>query len=148
MSTRTRSRTAAKSYTDRLRQRTAAPRPARRWPSWLTGRELPALLAVLAELGHLAATLVEWPGSPVRGALHALVAVALGLIATTVHFGPKRFVPEVAIGLALALPAGWLAGALTGASPYADFPFGAAAGLAVVELALAGGLWLNRAART
>lgn len=127
MSTRIRSRPSGRSYTARLQQRAAAPRSARQWPAWL--RQVPAPLALAAELGHLAAAFVEWPASPVRGMVHVLAAAALGLLAVIVYCGPNRLALGSGIVITVALPAGWLAGL------YQDFPV--AGVLAAVELMVA-----------
>jgi hypothetical protein len=107
-------------------------------PDWLTGRWPPAALAVAAELGHLAAALVEWPAGTPRGLAHILVAAAFGALAASVYFGQSWVVPAIGLCLSLALAVTSLAGALTGAGLYREFPAGAAAGLAAVELVLAG----------
>lgn len=139
MTTRSRTRS---SYTARAQRRTAAPRRRKRSPAWVSGPHLPALLAVAAELGHLAAALVEWPGGWVRGLVHVLVAAGLGLLAVGVYFGPYRRVPAVAV--ALALPAAWSVGAIAGLPPYADFPVLGAIALTTTELVIAGMLVARR----
>jgi hypothetical protein len=107
-------------------------------PDWLTGRWQPAALAVAAELGHLAAAVVEWPAGTPRGLAHILVAAAFGVLAASVYFGQSWVVPAIGLCLSLALAVTALAGALTGAGLYREFPAGAAAGLAAAELVLAG----------
>jgi hypothetical protein len=82
--------------------------------------------------------MIEWPADPARGLFHVLAAAALGVLAVIVYFGHNTPALFAGIGLTLALPAAWLAGALLGISPYADFPPAAALGLTVVEVALAG----------
>jgi hypothetical protein len=136
MSTRTRSRPAAKPATARPRQQQRAAGPA--LPDWFTGRWPPAALAVIVELGHLAAALVEWPTGMPRGLAHVLIAAAFGVLAATVYFGQSWVVPAIGLCLSLALAIVSLAGALTGAGLYRELPAGAAAGLAAAELVLAG----------
>jgi hypothetical protein len=125
------------SYTARLQQRTAAPRPRRHRPDWLTTRHLPALLTVSAELGHLAAAVTEWPAAPQRGLFHVLAAACLGLVATFVYFGHSRSELIIGVALTVALPSAWPAGALLHLSPFHDFPALAAAALSAVELGAA-----------
>lgn len=137
MSTRTRSRRRANSYTARLQDRAAARRRSRAWPAWLTSRQPAALVAVLVELAHLAAALTEWPGAPLRGLVHVLAAAGFGLTAAGVYFGPTRSAAALGLSLALSLPAAWLVGGLAGYSPYRDHPLVAAAALTVAEAGLA-----------
>jgi hypothetical protein len=147
MTTRSRSRPrGTASYTARLQQRSAASRPVRHWPDWITTRHWPAALAVLAEAGHLAAALVEWPAGPLRGLFHVLVAAAFGLLAAGLYFGPVRLALTLGIGLTSALPAGWLAGALLNMSPFQDYPTPAAISLTAAELLLAALLTAHRIA--
>jgi hypothetical protein len=144
MSTRTRNRPrgSGQSYTAQLRQRTAARqrRRARSWPTWLTSRRGPALVALAAEVGHLGAALAEWPGSPGRGVLHVLAAATLGLVAATVYFGHSRPVVVAGTGIGLALPVGWLVATVAGAPPFLAFPWGMAVLVAALEVAIAA--WL------
>lgn len=134
MTTRGRSRT----YTDRLHQRMAAPRRTRRLPAWLPLRTAGAVVVGCAEVGHLAAAMMEWPGSVPRGVFHVLAAAALGVLASSVYFGRSRV--ELALGVALTvfLPVAWLAGALLGMSPYRHHPDLAAAAAAALEVTVAG----------
>jgi hypothetical protein len=136
MSTRTRSRPAARSATARPRQRAAE--PTWEWPDWLNLPAVFAIGALVAELGHLSAAVVEWPAAPARGLFHVLTAAALGAIAVTVYFGSTGPVLIAGITLTLVPPAAWLTGALLGMSPYGDFPPLAALGLTMTEIALAG----------
>lgn len=139
MSTRTRprARPSGTSYTARLRQRSAAPRPTRAWPAWLTSRRLPAALAGAAEAGHLGAALVEWPVAPVRGLLHVVAAAVLGVLAVSVYCGPNRAVLAVGIGFGAALPIGSVVAMLAGMPLYHDYPLLAALAVGAAELALA-----------
>jgi hypothetical protein len=127
-----------RSYTDRLHQRMATPRPARELPAWLASRPVVALVAVLAELGHLAAAVLEWPDSLPRGMFHVLAAAALGVLATSVYFGQSRVELVLGTGLTVFLPLAWLAGALLGFSLYQHHPGLAAAAAAVLEVGAAG----------
>lgn len=139
MSTRTRNRPrgSGQSYTVQLRQRAAARQRARSrsWPSWLTDRKGPALVALVAEVGHLGAALVEWPDSPTLGVVHVLAAAALGLIAVSVYFGHSR--PVVVAGIGVVLPVSWLVTALAGGAAH---PWWLAGSVVVFEVVLA--TWL------
>jgi hypothetical protein len=101
MSTRSRARPAGRSYTARLQERATK----RRRP-WFPA--VPALLALCAEFGHLAAALAEWPAAWPRGLAHVAAAGALGLLAVNVYFGPIW--RTAGFVLAVTLPAGWLGG--------------------------------------
>lgn len=136
MSARRVSRPAARSYAARLQTR-AVPRPARRWPVWFSGRLLPVLLGLVAEAGHLAAAVVEWPAAPQRGALHVLVAGVQGVVAVGVYFGATRVHLAVGVALNVLVPAAWLVGAVGGIPLYRDYPLPAAAALCLVEVTLA-----------
>ncbi|HEU5470241.1 MAG TPA: hypothetical protein VFV67_06280 [Actinophytocola sp.] len=143
MSTRTRSRSSGRSYTARLHDRAVAARRTSRPPAWLASPYPPALLALGAELGHLAAALVEWPAAPVRGLVHVLAAAVFGLIAVSVYFGPGRIAVVAGIAAGLMLPVAWPAGALAGVPLYLNFPLWAVVPLVVIETALAGLLILR-----
>jgi hypothetical protein len=132
------SRGRTRSYTDRLHQRTAAPRAVKERPAWLAPRPLAAAAAVLAELGHLAAAVLEWPDSLPRGMFHVLAAAALGLLAASVYFGQSRAGLVLGIALTVFLPLAWLAGALFGISPYQHQPGLASAATAALEVGAAG----------
>jgi hypothetical protein len=145
VSTRSRSRPGgAKTYTARLQQRTAAPKPIRRWPAWLTARQLPAVLSLAGEAGHLAAAVSEWPAATPRGVFHIAAAAGLGLVAVGVYFGPTRLQLTLGIAISLILPGAWLAGAVAGLSPYQHYPQLAAAALTALEIALAALLIAHR----
>ena len=136
MSARTRARPASRSYTARL-QRRKVYRPPRPWPAWLTnavaGWHLALTLALVAELGHLAAAVVEWPGSAARGAFHVVVAGGLGVLAVSVYFGLSTLDTMVAaVGTAL-VPVLWLAGAVAGLTPYQETSIVVAAAVTVAE---------------
>lgn len=135
MSTRTRSRPAGKSYTDRLYERSAAPR--RRQPTRPTARPVSALLTLTAEVGHLTAAVIEWPAAPVRGLCHVLVAAGLGLLTATLYFGHSRTETIVGIVVSLAIPATWVAGMPISLSLYRDFPLPAAIAVSTIEFAVA-----------
>jgi hypothetical protein len=124
----------SRSYTDRLRQPKPY-RPPRTWPNWLATARLPALLAVAAEAGHLAAVLVEWPAAIARGVFHVLAAAALGVTAVRVYLTPTRRHLTLALAVAAMPPACWLVGSVIGLSPYDDYPAAAAAMLTAAELA-------------
>jgi hypothetical protein len=137
MTTRSRPRPrpgGGRTYTARL----YATKPARRWPTWMTARHLPAVLIAVAEAGHLTAALVEWPAAPPRGLFHVLVAAALGLLSVMIYFGHSTV--ELVLG-AVFLPAvvvAWLFGT------YQDFPPLAATAVSTIELAAAGLLCVPR----
>lgn len=135
--TRRTTRGAGRSYTDRLQRRTAY-RPPRTVPTWLTAPRLPAALLLVAEAGHLAATVTEWQAAPPRGLFHALAAGLLGAIAITVYFGASRPGAALALTATVAIPACWLVGAIAGLSAYRHYPSPAAAAQSAVELAAAG----------
>jgi hypothetical protein len=139
VSGRGRARSRGRSYTARL-QRPTAYRPPRTWPHWISGlgrlagpRPL-ALLLLAAEAGHLAAALVEWPASPVRGAVHVVTAGVLGTVAVSVYFGTSRIVLWLGIGATLLPPAAWLAGTVARFPPYRDCPFAMVVTVTIVEL--------------
>jgi hypothetical protein len=133
MSTRRRSRPKGNTYTDRLyRRRPAAPRA----PSIVTrlaSRRLATLFVLGAELGHLAAVLVEWPAAVPRGMFHVLAAALAGLLAASVYYGHTRVELVLGLVLAVALPVAWPIGL-----SYHDFPMAAAALLSTMEVLLAG----------
>ena len=136
MTTRSRPRArpgGAKTYTARLYQRAAAPKPKRQWPT----RHLPALLVVVAEAGHLIAALIEWPGAPARGLFHVLAAAGLGLLAATIYFGHSRVEPILGAAFTVTVPVIWLVGALLGLSIYREFPPLAAVAMSAVEFGTA-----------
>jgi hypothetical protein len=104
-----------------------------------------AVPAVAAEAGHLAAAFVEWPESTGRGAYHVLAGALLGLVAATVRTGSARLALPAGAAAAVGGPVVWLGGTLLGATPYAQLPVPAAAGITAGELALAavlGTAWL------
>jgi hypothetical protein len=122
---------------NRTRTRASRPYPAR---PRLNLAWLPAVLAVAAEAGHLAAAYLEWPSSATRGGYHVLAGALLGLVAAAVaivRIGPDRVRLGAGATVALAGPVLWLGGAVLDRSPYAELPTAAAAGVAVAELALA-----------
>ena len=136
MSKRRGGRGTGRSYTARLERRQAY-RPPRIWPAWLTGPRLPALLALAAEAGHLAATLVEWPAAAPRGVFHVLVAGLLGAVAVTIYFGASRVGTGLGVAVTLLIPVWWLIGTIGGVSPYRDYPRLAAVAQTAAELAVA-----------
>lgn len=143
MSNRTRvRRTAARPYSTRQRQAvTRTPRTRSWWP--LPPRRLRSALrvatglAVAAELGHLAAALVEWPDTTARGGFHIAAGALLGLLAAMVWFGPNPGLLAAGAAVALAGPVLWLAGSVLAASPYAQLPVPVAIGVTAGEVALA-----------
>lgn len=118
--------------------------PASRWLGQL--RRWSALpwplpvLAVAAEVGHLAAAFLEWPGAPVRGLYHVVAAGLLGLVAAA-WSGPRRpglgWAATAAAAVALSGPVAWLGGALAGATPYAALPVSFAGVIILAEVSLA-----------
>ncbi|MGH3343537.1 MAG: hypothetical protein ACRDPK_11795 [Carbonactinosporaceae bacterium] len=120
------------------RRRTPPSRRAGFWQRWpAPNRFVLVGLTLAAEIGHLVASLVEWPASTPRGVLHIVVAALFGLLATRLYFGASR--GEHAAGAVLGglLPIGALVGALAGVSPYRDTPTSLVLLLSAVELLLA-----------
>ena len=110
--------------------------PAPAGPRWWSLPWLPAVLAVVAEVGHLAAAFVEWPESTDRGAYHVVAAALLGLVAAA-GSGARRWMLAAGAAVAGSGPALWLGGALAGSAPYAGLAVPVAAGVAAAEVALA-----------
>ena len=130
--TRTKTRARGQTYTARLQQRVApAPkRPPRR-------RVGPGpVLALAAEVGHLAAVFVEWPDSAARGAVHALAAAGLGLVAVALYCGLTRRDLEYAAAIAGLVALAWPVGVMMDRSPYQGFPVLASIALTLGEIAL------------
>lgn len=72
-------------------------------------RWMPAALAFTAEIGHLAAAVVEAPAWPLISGFHILVAAALGLIGVgLLRQRPRRRVLRYGRLLAIAVPVLWL----------------------------------------
>lgn len=139
MSNRRRTAT-SRSYTARLERRSAQEIPRQRRPRPnlpATPPAVAAVLAVVVELGHLAAAFVEWPQSTARGVYHVLAGAVFGLLAVAVHAGAGRVVRRVAAAVAGLGPLAWAAGAALGAPPYADLVLPAATAIAAAEVALA-----------
>jgi hypothetical protein len=140
MSNRRRITRTPQSYTARLQRRSRAGPPrrgpaARRpppTPAWLL-----AALAVIGEVGHLAAAYVEWPGATARGAYHVTAGALLGLVAVVLSTGTGRRRLAAGAAIAVAGPVLWLAGSLVDASPYHQLPLPAALGVGAAEAALA-----------
>jgi len=126
------------------RYRRSVPLPARR-PSFprlfaalmLAWRPVTASFALAAEVGHLVAAVVEWPGAPARGAGHLLAAGALGVVAMGIVFAPDRMHVLAGLAVGTLVPVAWLVGVFAGASLYRDYPLPAAAAVTAVELAAA-----------
>lgn len=146
MSNRRRIPRTSRSYADRVQRRSVPKRLRSARPGlvrpWLAAAGwVPAGLAVTAEAGHLTAAYLEWPDSATRGWYHAGVAALLGLAAALVFFGSSR---ALLLGVGLAGPVLWLAGSLSGASPYRAMPDPAAAATTVAELVVAATLLAGR----
>jgi hypothetical protein len=125
----------AKTYTARLYQRAATPKPKRR-P--LVTRPLLTAVTLTAEIGHLIAALIEWPAAPVRGLAHILAAAVLGLLTAIIYFGQSRVELMLGIAATLAIPSLWFTGAVFGLTLYQDFPLLAAIAVSTVEVGAAG----------
>lgn len=85
----------------------------------------PALLILVAEVGHLAAAWTEWPAGTARGVFHVIVAGILGVAAVAIYFGPasrpeRSGAARIPLGFAAAVlvPLCWAVGALAGLTPY------------------------------
>lgn len=137
MTTRSRPRPGGgKTYTAQLYQR-AAPKPTRQWPAWLSTRHLPALLTVVAEAGHLAAALMEWPVAPTRGLFHIVAAAGLGLLAAVIYFGHSRVELVFGIVFLTTVSATWPVGIPLGLTPYLRLATPVAGAVLVIELSTA-----------
>src|SRR5262245_47849684 len=120
-----------------------APRSARRWPVWLTAAWLPASLALLAERGHLASAVVEWPVSTPRGWSHVVVAAVFGYITVAVYFGPSQVDSIVGVVAGGTVPLWWLIGSMLDEPLYLTYPAVAATATTVVEVGAAALLTLR-----
>lgn len=139
MSNRRRTSRTSRAYrAPRPRRPPARPprRPRYAGPGWWSLPWLPAVLAVVAETGHLAAAFIEWPESTARGAYHVVAGALLGLIAAATLFRSGRWVLAAGAAVAGTGPALWLGGMLN-AAPYGELAVPAAGGVTVIEAGLA-----------